>query len=140
MRYYLSIGANLGEREVTIKQSLEKIEQQIGHISRCSSFYYSEPWGFESEHAFCNICCCVNTELEPFSMLAATQAIEQQLGRSHKSVNGHYTDRTIDIDIILAFDGENEVVISTPELTIPHPLWQQRDFVCVPLREISDPE
>ena len=141
MRYYLSIGANLGEREVTIHQSLELIEQQIGHITRCSSFYYSAPWGFESEHAFCNICCSVETELEPFAMLAATQAIERQLGRTHKSVNQQYTDRTIDIDIIKAFDEEgNEIRVESPELTIPHPLWQQRDFVCEPLKDISEPE
>ena len=140
MCYYLSLGSNLGERELNIRQALKQIEQQIGHISRCSSFYYSAPWGFESEHEFCNICCSVETELAPLDMLHATQAIEQQLGRTHKSVKQQYNDRTIDIDIIKAFDGDKEIRVESPELTIPHLLWQQRDFVCIPLKEISEQE
>ena len=109
MLYYLSLGSNIGEREQTLRQALNIMEQQIGTIMRCSSFYYSAPWGYESEHEFCNLCCSVQTELQPRQMLAATQNIERQLGREHKSVNRQYQDRTIDIDIIKAFDGETEI-------------------------------
>lgn len=137
MLYYLSLGSNIGEREQTLHQALNIMEQQIGSIMRCSSFYYSAPWGYESEHEFCNLCCSVQTELQPHEMLAATQKIERQLGREHKSVNRQYQDRTIDIDIIKAFDGETEIEENSPELTIPHPLWQEREFVCVPLSEIT---
>lgn len=137
MLYYLSLGSNIGEREQTLRQALNIMEQQIGTIMRCSSFYYSAPWGYESEHEFCNLCCSVQTELQPRQMLAATQKIERQLGREHKSVNRQYQDRTIDIDIIKAFDGETEIEENSPELTIPHPLWQEREFVCVPLSEIT---
>jgi len=137
MLYYLSLGSNIGEREQTLRQALNIMEQQIGTIMRCSSFYYSAPWGYESEHEFCNLCCSVQTELPPHEMLAATQKIERQLGREHKSVNRQYQDRTIDIDIIKAFDGETEIEENSPELTIPHPLWQEREFVCVPLSEIT---
>lgn len=137
MLYYLSLGSNIGEREQTLRQALNIMEQQIGTIMRCSSFYYSAPWGYESEHEFCNLCCSVQTELQPHEMLAATQKIERQLGREHKSVNRQYQDRTIDIDIIKAFDGETEIEENSPELTIPHPLWQEREFVCVPLSEIT---
>ena len=138
MLYYLSLGSNIGEREQTLRQALNIMEQQIGTIMRCSSFYYSAPWGYKSEHEFCNLCCSVQTELQPHEMLAATQKIERQLGREHKSVNRQYQDRTIDIDIIKAFDGETEIEENSPELTIPHPLWQEREFVCVPLSEITD--
>lgn len=136
MLYYLSLGANIGEREQTLNDAKKRIEQQIGPITRCSSLYYSAPWGFDSTHNFCNLCCAVETELRPADMLTATQTIERALGRTQKSTNGHYSDRTIDIDIILAFDGEEEIRMDTPALTLPHPLWQQRDFVCVPLKEI----
>ena len=143
MKYYLSLGANLGNREQTIQQALKEIEQHIGHVLRCSSYYYSAPWGFESAHEFCNLCCCVETELEPMAMLAATQTIEKSLGRTHKSHDGQYADRKIDIDIILAYnqDGQEIECRITNEqnenlLTIPHPLWQERDFVKVPLAEI----
>ena len=136
MRYYLSLGANLGNREQTIRKAIQGIEQQIGLVTRCSSFYYSEPWGFDSEHAFCNNCCLLETDKQPIEVLHSTQSIEQELGRTHKSANGTYCDRTIDIDIISIFDGEKEITIDTAELQVPHPLWEQRDFVVKPLQEI----
>lgn len=137
MRYYLSLGSNLGNREQTLQEAVQRIGQQIGTVTRCSSFFYSEPWGFESEHPFCNLCCCVETSMTPMDVLTATQAIERDLGRNQKSVNGQYSDRSIDIDIIRAFDDQQkEIVSNDPLLTIPHPLYKQRDFVLIPLREI----
>ena len=142
MHYYLSLGANLGERERTLRQAITYIEQQIGPVLRCSSYFYSEPWGFVSSHAFCNICCCVESSLPPHEVLHATQAIERSLGRTHKSLPPSegslpaYSDRLIDIDIIRVFDGDKEINIHTDELTIPHPLWSAREFVRVPLEEI----
>ena len=140
MTYYLSLGANIGNREQTIQQAIQMIEQQIGHVLRCSSFYYSAPCGFDSENEFCNICCAMETEMNPEDVLASTQQIEKQLGRDYKSdhhsVHPIYKDRTIDIDLILVFDNQRELIISTPTLTIPHPHWKERDFVTIPLSEI----
>ena len=138
MTYYLSLGANLGNREQTIREAIQCIEQQIGLVPRCSSFYYSEPWGFESEHMFCNVCCRLETEKAPMDVLHLTQDIERQLGRTKKSDEGGYSDRNIDIDLIQAFDGEKEICIDTNELRMPHPLWQQREFVKIPLSEIKE--
>ena len=138
MFYYLSLGSNLGNRELTLQDAVDCIKQQIGTVTRCSSFFYSEPWGFESENKFCNICCSVETEMEPMEVLRATQEIERALGRTHKSINRQYADRIIDIDIIRAFDEtQKEIVSNSPLLTIPHPLYKQRDFVVIPLREIG---
>ena len=142
MLYYLSLGSNLGEREQTIRNALQRIEQQIGTILRCSSFFYSEPWGFESENAFCNLCCAVESTKEPLDVLYATQAIERALGRKKKtqisnSQSPIYSDRNIDIDLIRVFDEQGlEICLDTPELTLPHKFWQQRDFVKIPLAEI----
>ena len=141
MLYYLSLGSNLGDREQTLQEALRRIGQQIGTVTRCSSFFYSEPWGFESEHAFCNLCCAVQTQMHPIQVLRATQDIERALGRKHKSqisnVRSIYADRPIDIDIIRAFDEtQKEIVSNDPLLTIPHPLYKQRDFVVIPLHEI----
>ena len=66
-------------------------------------------------------------------VLHLTQDIEHSLGRLKKSVGGQYSDRLIDIDILLYDDWH----IDTPELTIPHPLMWERDFVMIPLREIA---
>ena len=148
MTYYLSLGANLGEREQTLRRAIQMIEQQVGSVRRCSSFFYSAPWGFESEHSFCNLCCAVESTLSPLDVLHSTQAIERALGRTKKSVIDNpqskienrksiiYSDRSIDIDLIRLFDGDKELYIDLPELHIPHPLWTQRDFVKVPLAEI----
>lgn len=142
MRYYLSLGSNLGNREQTLQEAVQRIGQQIGTVTRCSSFFYSEPWGFESEHQFCNLCCEVETSMAPMEVLTATQAIERELGRIRKSKienrKSIYSDRPIDIDIIRAFDeAQQEIVSNDPLLTIPHPLYKQRDFVVIPLREIG---
>lgn len=136
MRYFLSLGANIGNREQTLLEAIQRIAHHTGAVTHCSSFYYSEPWGFESEHSFCNICCLLESELPPIEVLHATQAIERALGRTEKSRDGRYADRTIDIDIIRVFDKENEIRIDTDELQIPHPLWQEREFVTIPLNEI----
>ena len=145
MEYYLSLGSNLGNREQTLHEALQEIEQRIGIIDRCSSFYYSEPWGFESKNGFCNLCCRLVTEMGPMEVLHKTQEIEKALGRTHKSVDGHYSDRTIDIDLIRVFDEGKEKTfnfqLSTFNLIIPHPLWKEREFVRIPLAEVfEDPE
>lgn len=145
MTYYLSLGSNLGDREGTIRQALQRIEQQIGPVRRCSSFYYSKPWGFESEHDFCNLCCAVETDKTPLEVLHLTQTIERALGRKEKSAISNqqleiYSDRCIDIDLIRVFDEQGqEICLDTPELTLPHKFWQQRDFVKIPLGEIMQP-
>ena len=146
MNYYLSLGSNLGNREQTLRQALQRIEQQLGNITRCSSFFYSDPVGFESANGFCNLCCLLVTDRTPMDVLLTTQAIERDLGRTHKSVDGHYADRTIDIDLIRVFDNEGkEIFINLQQSTfnnepqrliLPHPLWKQRDFVRIPLAEI----
>ena len=137
MLYYLSLGSNLGDRESTLRSALQLIEQQIGSVLRCSSFYYSKPWGFTSQNDFCNLCCAIETDLPPLKVLHLTQTIERSLGRKNKSQDGHYSDRTIDIDLIRVFDNDKkELFMDSPELTLPHRFWQERDFVKVPLAEI----
>ena len=136
MTVYLSLGANLGNREQTISRATDRL-RQLGTIAAVSDYFYSDPWGFESAHAFCNICLRMETTLSAPALLERTQAIERQLGRTHKSADGHYSDRVIDIDLIRAFDQKgDEIIISSPELTLPHPLWEQRNFVVIPLREV----
>ncbi len=131
---YLSLGSNLGDKRRNIRRAIQKIETQIGHVVNQSALYTTEPWGFSSSNSFVNAAVCVETALPPFELLAATQAIERQMGRTEKSAGGVYHDRIIDIDILLYDD----LTIDTPQLKIPHPLMHQRDFVMIPLREILD--
>lgn len=129
---YLSLGANLGNKEQTLDQAVAILSAEAGTLLRRSSFFYSEPWGFRSEHSFCNICISMLTTLTPLELLDLTQDIERRLGRTKKSSDRVYHDRTIDIDLLI-YEG---VEMQTPRLTLPHPLMQERDFVMIPLREI----
>jgi len=87
---YLGLGSNLGDREATILKAYEEIERLIGVIRRRSAFYYSEPWGFESAHAFVNTVVMVETSLTPRQLLRRTQQIERLLGKT----KAHATEKT----------------------------------------------
>lgn len=129
---YFSLGTNLGDKEKNIQEALGKIEEQIGSLVRQSALYVTEPWGFRSDNTFVNACACYKTTLSPLQILALTQEIERKMGRTRKSSDGQYHDRIIDIDILLYDD----ISLHTDELTIPHPLMQEREFVMKPLSEI----
>ena len=130
---YLGLGTNLGDKEVQLRTAVNEIEKRIGRIMILSAFYTTIPWGFTSEHTFLNAACAVETSLNPYELLSVTQDIEKNLGRKHKSVDHHYADRLIDIDILF-FD---QIIIHEPDLQIPHPLLTKRDFVLKPLVEIA---
>lgn len=132
-KVYLGLGSNLGNRQQLLQQSIEMIKEQIGEVISQSALYVTEPWGFESAHPFLNAVVCCETSLNAFDILEQTQRIERQLGRQHKSINGQYTDRCIDIDLLLV----NDEIIQTPQLTLPHPLMHKRQFVLEPLCEIA---
>ena len=129
---YLSLGSNIGDRHSTLWEAIRLIGQAAGRVERVSSFIETEPWGFSSEHRFIKCCIRIATPLTPHQLLRATQAIEIQLGRTAKSVDGQYHDRPIDIDI-LTYD---DLHIDAPDLHIPHPHMHERDFVMQPLSEI----
>ncbi len=129
---YLSLGSNLGDRADMLRRAIALIDERVGTVQRVSSFIETEPWGFRSKHPFLNAACLVLTTLSPEECLEATQQIERELGRKKKSRNGIYHDRPIDIDLLMYDD----LRLSTPTLTLPHPHMYERDFVMIPLREI----
>jgi len=133
-RVFLGLGSNLGDKEANIRNAISLISERVGLVVRQSSLISTEPWGFESDHRFVNAAVLCETTLTPRQVLRATQKIERELGRTHKSVNGHYADRLIDIDILLYDD----LRVDEPDLQIPHPLMFERDFVMIPLGEIRD--
>ena len=133
-KLYISLGSNLGNKEEKLRRAIELINERIGSVLRTSSFIETEPWGFQSENTFLNAVCLVETSLTPMQCLKETQKIERLLGRTRKSKDGIYHDRPIDLDLLLYDDLE----MNTPELTLPHPHMQERDFVMIPLKEIME--
>jgi 2-amino-4-hydroxy-6-hydroxymethyldihydropteridine diphosphokinase len=137
-KVYLGLGSNLGRRRSLLKQAIQQIGERVGEVIRQSSFIETEPWGFESKHKFLNGVILCETDKSPREVLVLTQQIERELGRTNKSTDSglmspDYSDRKIDIDILLYDD----ITIDEPDLKIPHPLMEQRDFVMKPLNEIK---
>ena len=134
------MGSNLGDRRMNIMRAIELIGERVGRVTQCSSLIETEPWGFESENNFLNGVILCETTLTPRQVLRKTQKIERELGRIKKTnsqrptVNSQlYSDRPIDIDILLYDD----LTVDEPDLKIPHPLMQEREFVMIPLKEIG---
>jgi len=128
---YLGLGSNLGDRASNINAAIRLIGERVGEVVRRSSLIETEPWGFESAHSFLNGVILCETVKTPREVLFLTQQIERDLGRQTKTVR-QYADRPIDIDILLYDD----LRVDEPDLKIPHPLMQERDFVMLPLREV----
>lgn len=129
---FLSLGSNLGNKEQNLINAIAQIGSEIGNVRKVSDFIESKAHGFKSENSFLNAAILIETCLKPIDLLIKLQKIEIQLGRTTKSLNG-YTDRCIDIDILLYDD----IIVDLPELKIPHPLMMERDFVLIPLRQIA---
>jgi 2-amino-4-hydroxy-6-hydroxymethyldihydropteridine diphosphokinase len=129
---YLGLGTNLGDKPLNLNNAVKALSVAAGSVLSVSRHYVSAPWGFESKNEFLNAVVLVETNLPPFELLAKTQEIERNMGRSTKTTSG-YEDRTIDIDILLY----DKLIIDQPTLKIPHPLILKRDFVRIPLLEIA---
>lgn len=129
---YLALGTNIGNKRRNMITAAALLAERVGDVFALSGFYETEPWGFQSENTFLNAALQLDTSLSPLELLKATQEIEIEMGRTQKS-NGAYHDRIIDIDILLYED----LVLQTPELTLPHPLMHERLFVMEPLAEIA---
>ena len=97
---YLALGSNLGNREENLHRAVNELSLNTGCVLAVSSFIETKPVGFSSENYFLNAVLLVDTVLTPLVLLENTQQIERDLGRLNKS-DGGYSDRIIDIDILL---------------------------------------
>ncbi|MEL6122448.1 MAG: 2-amino-4-hydroxy-6-hydroxymethyldihydropteridine diphosphokinase [Bacteroidota bacterium] len=129
-RVYLSLGANLGEIENTLRRARILINLCIGPILKASSEYSTSPWGDENQETFVNQVLVINCPQEPMQLLSKCQSIERRLGK--KTVR-YWGPRAIDIDIL--FFGKE--TINRPELVVPHPYLQDRKFVLIPLAQVN---
>jgi len=128
---YLSLGSNQGRKLNNLQGAIYEIAKSIGAIHKISSVYKTDSWGFKGDD-FYNICIAVSTYLPPEELLRNILNIETKLGRKREQ-NNKYTNRKIDIDILL-FDDE---IVFSKNIIIPHPRMLKRKFVLVPLAEIA---
>ena len=141
------MGSNQGDRRKNIEDALSLLNIELGTpFKNVSSFMETEPWGFDSQEKFMNAAVLYeldmkkgyNPEAEGLMILEICKDIERRLGRTgspryNEDGERIYTSRPIDIDILLLGDHK----IDCPELTVPHKLMYERDFVMIPLQEIA---
>jgi 2-amino-4-hydroxy-6-hydroxymethyldihydropteridine diphosphokinase len=130
---YLGLGTNLGDKRKNLLSAVSLLAERVGGVLAVSNMYETVPWGYQSAHSFLNMAVRIETLLPPYKLLAATQQIESELGRTVKSKDHNYTDRTIDIDILMV----DALVLHSPTLVLPHPHIHKRLFVLQPLAEIA---
>ena len=136
---YLSLGTNQGDRRARIDEALRRLDAAIGRpYEALSSIIETPAWGFEGPD-FLKCVVRYRTARRPETLLKICKRIERAMGRRDVPEYGPdgrriYHDRPIDIDILLYGDER----IDTPELQVPHPLMQQRDFIMGPRKEIFE--
>ncbi|AIZ63505.1 2-amino-4-hydroxy-6-hydroxymethyldihydropteridine pyrophosphokinase [Hymenobacter sp. DG25B] len=127
---YLLLGSNLGDRAATLREAVRQLHSSAGPVTATSSLYETAPWGLSNQPAYLNQVVQLSTSLTPKQLLAACLQTERLAGRTRRI---RWDARTLDVDILLYDD----VLLATPELTIPHPRLQERRFALVPLAEIA---
>ena len=127
-RAYVGVGANLGDREATIRAALAALPWVVG-VSRLRE---TNPVGVVDQPPFLNGATVLETDFSPRELLDALLAVEHELGRERRE---RWGPRTIDLDLLLYGDE----MIDEPGLTIPHPRLHERRFALEPLLDL-DPE
>jgi 2-amino-4-hydroxy-6-hydroxymethyldihydropteridine diphosphokinase len=132
-RVYIGLGANLGQREATVRRALELIEARGDiEVEAVSSLRETDPVGYEDQPKFLNGAAALETELAPRALLSRLQEVEQELGRDR--TGPRFGPRTIDLDLLLYGDER----IHEPGLEVPHPRLAERRFALEPLAELDE--
>jgi 2-amino-4-hydroxy-6-hydroxymethyldihydropteridine diphosphokinase len=133
VRAFIGLGSNLGDREENLRQALRALDATPGvQVVQASSVYETEPVGGPAQPDFLNAVVEVETVLGPRALLEACMTIERALGRD-RSTEQRWGPRVIDLDVLAMGD----LVVTDPDLEIPHPRLAERAFVLVPLAEIA---
>jgi 2-amino-4-hydroxy-6-hydroxymethyldihydropteridine diphosphokinase len=131
IRAYLSLGSNLGDRKVYLRQAIQKLDSNSEIILvNISNMYETAPWGVTDQPAFLNLCVALDTKLAPRALLDLCLAIEKTAGRERIQ---RWGPRTLDMDILIYGDKK----IDEDGLIIPHPAMLDRSFVLKPLLDIA---
>ena len=123
---YVGLGANLGDREATIREAAARLG-----AARLSTVIETEPWGVEAQPRYLNAVAELDTKLGPRELLGRLLDVECALGRVRDGTR--WGPRTIDLDLLV----HGAAVVDEPGLTVPHPRLHERSFVLEPLAELA---
>ncbi|WP_432408271.1 2-amino-4-hydroxy-6-hydroxymethyldihydropteridine diphosphokinase [Wukongibacter sp. M2B1] len=128
---YLGLGSNIGDTKENIDNAIDMLRNhEKVEVTKISSYYETEPVGYEDQDWFLNVVLEIDTNLKPYELLELCNLIEEKLKRKRII---RWGPRTIDVDILLyeGFESNDE------KLTLPHPRMTERAFVIIPLNEIT---
>jgi 2-amino-4-hydroxy-6-hydroxymethyldihydropteridine diphosphokinase len=129
---YIGLGANLGDREATIRRGLELLDGDPDvEVAAVSTLRETDPVGYEDQPRFLNGAARLETELTPHALLERLLEVERELGRDRSGPR--FGPRTIDLDLLLYGDE----LVAEEGLEIPHPRLHERAFVLEPLYELD---
>jgi 2-amino-4-hydroxy-6-hydroxymethyldihydropteridine diphosphokinase len=132
----IALGSNLpsqwGNREANLREALHRLSA-LGEVRAVSSFLDTAPVGYTDQPTFLNGAMLLETELEPLALIRSLLQIERAMGRDRSATAQSKGPRIIDLDLLLM----EEIVLTTPELTLPHPAIAERRFVLEPLNHIA---
>ncbi|HEY8107338.1 MAG TPA: 2-amino-4-hydroxy-6-hydroxymethyldihydropteridine diphosphokinase [Gaiellaceae bacterium] len=132
MRAFVGLGANLGDRERTLRAAVDALAAEAGiEVVAVSTLRETEPVGVGEQPRFLNGAAELETSLGARELLDRLLAVEQRFGRIRTP--GEHGPRTLDLDLLLYGDE----VIDEPRLTIPHRRLHERRFVLEPLAELA---
>jgi 2-amino-4-hydroxy-6-hydroxymethyldihydropteridine diphosphokinase len=132
-RAYVGLGANLGDRERTLRRAVELLAAEPGiAVAAVSSFRETDPVGYLDQPRFLNGACALETELSPGELLDRLLAVERALGRV-RGERPRWGPRTIDLDLLLF----GQETVDEPGLTVPHARLTERSFALEPLLELD---
>jgi 2-amino-4-hydroxy-6-hydroxymethyldihydropteridine diphosphokinase len=125
-RAYIGLGANLGDREATIRAAVAALPGVVA-VSRLRE---TDPVGVTDQPRFLNGVVALETDLSARELLDRLLEIERELGRERRE---RWGPRTIDLDLLVY----GEETVDEAGLTVPHPRLHERRFALEPLAELA---
>lgn len=129
---YIGLGSNLSEPIKQVQAAIDEIKNIAkSQVINVSSLYLSKPMGPQNQDDYINAVLALETKLTPLELLDVLQGIENKAGRVRKE--NRWGARILDLDILL-FGNQ---IINTDRLVVPHYGMKEREFVLLPLAEIT---
>lgn len=130
-KVYIAAGSNLGDKEETLKEAIDKIyKRKDCVVTKVSNFYTTDPVGYEDQDQFVNCVFEINTLQTPSELMDTLLEVEKDFKRERII---RWGPRTLDLDIIFY----NDIISYDEHILIPHPRAHERQFVMKPMCDIN---
>jgi 2-amino-4-hydroxy-6-hydroxymethyldihydropteridine diphosphokinase len=134
VRYYIGLGANVGDRLTNLREAVRRLEA-LGTIVARSRVFAASAVGGPPQAPYLNAAVLLDCDLDPVALILRTQEIEDALGRDRPN-EVRWGPRTLDIDLLMC-GGRGEVIVDEPTVRLPHPRMQERGFALAPLVDLD---